>query len=330
VTWYDPVNILNSAKGSNDPAYDHGLYNPDGTIKPRAPKPAAPQGTTYNPSTGTSIYTGGGGQPAPAQATTGSSTAPSFAPPAAAPPTAPPNTTGLQPGQGSPGDVGYNGNVPGAGENVANSYLSYYGQNGTPTTSNRAEEAYQSFNHSTPANMDPYYNNAERNATNDINKQMAARGQFGSSNAVGQISNATTNLRAQQAKDEASYGLQRAGLKGTLGSGADSSSLASSTNDLNWMSGLTGLAFNAQKEGMARYELGNQDAKAAADTASGIIGDNGKASIANDKDLLIQMLMAQYGMSKDAATAAASKASASDAQDSKALNTAVSAGSLFV
>src|ERR1700748_3093785 len=87
----------------------------------------------------------------------------------------------LQPGQGSPNDVGYNGNVPGVGENVAGSLLSYYGQNGTPSPTNNAADAYSSFRDSTPANMNPYYDNAVRNADNDINRQMAARGQFGSS-----------------------------------------------------------------------------------------------------------------------------------------------------
>lgn len=211
---------------------------------------------------------------------------------------------GLQPGQGSPGDVGFNGNVPGAGENVSASYLNYYGQTGTPTTSNNAQQAYTDFRNSTPANMDPYYDNAQRNSANDINKQMAARGQYGSSNAVGVLSNASTNLRAQQAKDNAQYGLSRYGLEGTLASGADQSSVAQSQNDMNWMNGLSNLGFANQKESTARYELGNEDAYKAASTASGIQAQVGNAEIANDEALLQQIGAAGSGATADQVTAA--------------------------
>lgn len=250
----------------------------------------------------------------------GPSTAPTYSP------GAPYQPTGLQPGSGSPGDVGFNGNVPGAGENVSASYLNYYGANGTPTTSNNAQQAYTDFRSSSPANMAPYYDNAERNQTNTINKAMAARGSYGSSNAVGTIANASTNLRAQQAKDEAQYGLSRYGLEGQLASGSDASSGAQSTNELNWMKGVSDLGFQNQKEGTARYELGNEDAYKAASTISGIEGSTGQAEISNDQALLTAMLQAGSGATADQVAAAQTKLSQATAASNQ--NTATTTGAL--
>ena len=267
---------------------------------------------------------------APSDAAPKTNTSPTTAQPGA--PGFNPSSTGvtLHPGQGSPQDVGFNGNVPGIGEDVAGSFLGYYGANGMPGVSNNAQGAYTAFQSSTPANMSMYYDNAQRNATNDINKQMAARGQYGSSNAVGTISNATTNLRAQQAKDEAQYGLSRASLAGSLARGSDESSAASSADERAWVSGLSDLGFKAQREATARYELGNEDAKKAADTASGIAGSVGAAAIQNDQALFIQMLEAQGMSHSDAVTAAQNRVDASDARSARTLAAAGTALSYFV
>lgn len=243
--------------------------------------------------------------------------------PAAAP-------TGLQPGTGNPSDVGFNGNVPGTGENVANSYLNYYGANGTPSAAQNAQGAYNAFQQSTPVDMSGYYDNAQRLQDNSINTQMAARGSYGSSNAVGTLAAADTNLRAQQANAEGQYQLQRAGLAGTLASGADASSVAGSNNDLNWMGGLSQLGFQAQKEGTARYELGNQDALTAANTMSNIQGSVGNQEIQSQYNDLVQQLTAQGMTAGDASTAAQNQLSRSDAQDDAAATTAVSAMAYFV
>ena len=208
---------------------------------------------------------------------------------------------------GGPIDVGYNGNVPGMGENVSAAFLGQYAQNGTPSTTQNAQGAYSQFQQSTPANMDPYYDNASRNSANAINTQMAARGSYGSSNAVGVLSNAETNLRAQQAKDEAGYGLSRAGLGGTLASSADQSSLANSTNERNWMSGLSDLAFQNQKQGMDRYQQHADNTFRGAQAGAGIEQRTGTAAIDAQQNLLVQTLMAQSGMSFDQATAAANQ-----------------------
>jgi hypothetical protein len=214
-----------------------------------------------------------------------------------------PAVTGLQPGNGA-GINGVDLTQPGMGENVSNAYLSAYAQNGTPTTSNNAQQAYTDFRNSQPANMDPYYNNAQRLSDNAINTQMAARGSYGSSNAIGVLSNADTNLRAQQAKDEAQYGLQRYGLQGQLASGSDVSSLNQSNNERDWMNGLTDIGFKNQRESTARGQLGFEDQLKGAGVISGIEGQVGGAEIANDEALLEKLRAADSGATADQVTAA--------------------------
>lgn len=200
---------------------------------------------------------------------------------------------GLQ--QGQVGDVGYNGNAPGAGEQYAGSALNYYGQGNIPGVSNNQQQNYQQFQQSTPADMSSYYDNAQRQSDNAINTQMAARGSYGSSNAIGQISNADTNLRAQQARDQAQYGLQRAQLGGSLAGGADSQSNNASQNQLAWTQGLGALAFQGQQAGMQRYEQGNQDAMQAAGALSGLEGQSYQDASNADPGLMDAAMNAQNG-----------------------------------
>lgn len=127
-------------------------------------------------------------------------------------------------------------------------------QSGTPGTTNRAEEAYQSFKGTQPVNMDPYYDREVQTGTNDINRQLASRGMFGSTVGMNQLGNAIGGIRAQQAKDEAGYQLQRGGLLGTLASGADTSSQAQSRNQLDWTKGLGDIAHNADTSNLARLK----------------------------------------------------------------------------
>lgn len=200
---------------------------------------------------------------------------------------------GLQ--QGQVGDVGYNGNALGAGEQYAGSALNYYGQGNIPGVSNNQQQNYQQFQQSTPADMSSYYDNAQRQSDNAINTQMAARGSYGSSNAIGQLSNADTNLRAQQARDQAQYGLQRAQLGGSLAGGADSQSNNASQNQLAWTQGLGALAFQGQQAGMQRYEQGNQDAMQAAGALSGLEGQNYQDASNADTGLMDAAMNAQNG-----------------------------------
>jgi hypothetical protein len=57
--------------------------------------------------------------------------------------------------------------------------------------------------------LDPYYNNAAKNLSEDINRQYASRGMFGSTPALQGIGRGLTDLRADQAKNEADYNLKR-------------------------------------------------------------------------------------------------------------------------
>ena len=134
---------------------------------------------------------------------------------------------------------------------------------GGPGVSNRAEEAYQHFNASTPANMDPYYANERRKAEEAIRKTMSARGSYGSSATDDLYNEAYTNLAADAAKANAQYGLQRAGLMGSLAQGADSSSLAGSGDRRNWTSVLGSLAGQGDNAGLSRVIGGANVAGAA-------------------------------------------------------------------
>lgn len=201
---------------------------------------------------------------------------------------------GLQAGQAGPG-VGYNQNAPGQGEQYASAALGYYGAGNIPGVSNNQQSNYQQFQQSTPADTSSYYANAQRLQDNDINKQMAARGQFGSSNAVGQISNADTNLAAQQANANAQYGLQRAQLGGSLAGGADAQSNAASQNQLGWTQGLGNLAFEGQQTGANRYQQGFQNDMSLANQLSGMEGANYGAATQNDQSLMNDAMNAQNG-----------------------------------
>jgi hypothetical protein len=125
-------------------------------------------------------------------------------------------------------------------------------------TAQNAQGAYDQFQNSTPANMSPYYDNAVLNANKDINNQYAARGLYNSSSATNALGTADANIRAQQAKDEAQYGLSRAGLGGTLAGSADTSSRGASQDMLSWLTGGGQLANAAQGLGIqGAMGLGN-------------------------------------------------------------------------
>lgn len=122
----------------------------------------------------------------------------------------------------------------------------------TPTTANNAQGAYNQFQGSTPADTSSYYNNAVKNATEDVNAAAAGGGTLGSTGAADQARRASTDLRGQQAQADAQYGLSRAGLAGSLASGADVSSGRDVQNQLGWMTGLGGLANQTQNSALQR------------------------------------------------------------------------------
>lgn len=155
--------------------------------------------------------------------------------------------------------------APGAGEQYWNGISGKAGD--VPFTAQNAQGAYDQFQASTPANMDPYYNRAQQLQEGAINSAAAARGMGGASSTTNQLAASDTNLRAQQAKDEAQYGLNRAQLGGQLASGADQSSSQNIQNRLGWMTGLGSLANQTQSGELSRL-LGGMQGAGQADTAN--------------------------------------------------------------
>ncbi len=315
---YDPsIDQANAPASGYLPQITTQTYNPVSTGTGSGASPSQLGRTSFGQNGMTTVggpYTVGTAAP-----TTGS-----YAPPA---PAAQPSYAPVQ------SDLGFDATSAGMGENVSAALIGHYADTGIPSTAQNAQGAYDEFNRSTPADMSSYYNNASRNSANRINTEMAARGSYGSSNAVGVLGNAETNLRAQQAKDEAGYGLQRAGLRGTLAGGADQSSLAHSADERNWVGALSDLGFKNQREGAARFQMGYGIANDLADKASGIEASTGSAEIQAQEQLLMQQLMSQGMSASDASTAAHNTVAAQNASDARAVDTtekAIQAGAMFV
>lgn len=152
----------------------------------------------------------------------------------------------------------------GGGEDMAAFIASIFQPGSTPGASNRADEFYQQFLGQMPdlksdPGLQPYYDRARQKAAEDINRQMAARGMWGSSAAGGMIGEAMTDLGAEQATREAEYYLnmlaERRGWQdtgGQLAGSADSSSRGQAANELAWTQGLAGIANEGQELELAR------------------------------------------------------------------------------
>lgn len=157
--------------------------------------------------------------------------------------------------------------------NADAAYAAYAGS--TPADLARTSmEAFQDFKRSTPADMSGYYDNAGRQAMERLNSAMAAKGVYGSSASNDAASEALTNLAADRAKNEANYGLSRAGLEGTLGASASTESLNAGKFGLDQYGLLGNMASAADASSLARgnYGLNRQglliSAGQAADTAA--------------------------------------------------------------
>lgn len=215
---------------------------PQNALRSAPQKPTALRSAPAQPGAGTVNYKPGGNslqmQTAPAS---GAAMAPSVTAPNAQP---------QIPGYSDPSQIqtpqGWDFTAPGVGEQYFN-YALDQSQNRAPT-SNNAQGAYQNFLNTSPADMNPYYDAARRRFTQGTNTQLAARGVYGSSVGEDQLMEGLGNLNAQQAKDEADYGLSRNQLGGSLASSSDRSSLAGSQNDLSYMSALGGMANSAQDQ----------------------------------------------------------------------------------
>jgi hypothetical protein len=91
------------------------------------------------------------------------------------------------------------------------------------------------------ANMDPYYDLAFQDSARQLNQASASRGRFNSTGAMNQITQASTRLNAQQAKDEAGYQLDRAKAMGDL-------AVSGTAGKADWMTNMGNLAFGAADE----------------------------------------------------------------------------------
>jgi hypothetical protein len=178
-----------------------------------------------------------------------------------------------------------------AGEQYGANVQAKYGYGNTPNGSNYAEQYYKQFPGAPALSEDlaPYYTDAERRANEQINSQAASRGMFGSSYAADQGREATVNLEAQRAKDEAQYGLSRAGemrnweqLGGQLAGQADTSNLQNAQNKLAWTTGIGSLLNDTSKLGLSRAQ-GSQGLLSALDQ-SGIDRANAMMGIAGNAD----------------------------------------------
>lgn len=163
--------------------------------------------------------------------------------------------------------LGQNYTAPGRSEGFAGKTLGQY-ENGTPEGTTQQSSNYERFAGERPhiasePGFDSYYDRAAERLSRDMGNQQAARGVYGSSVGLGQTGDALKDLRADQAKNEANYNLQRLGeergwegLQGQLAGSADQNSLANSANRLGWLQGLGGLANQGDVFGLNRINSG--------------------------------------------------------------------------
>lgn len=216
---------------------------------------------------------------------------------------------------------------PGAAQNYWQQVQGQYGPGG-PGTTNYSEQAYKNFQKPNIANdpgLDPYYQNAQKRLTEGINNQAAARGMFGSSGALNQLTEGMGNLAAEQANREAQYNLQRLGeqrawegLGGQLAGQADQSSRAGSQDALAWTQGLGQLAGNADQSELSRLmggmnaattaqQLGRERARdyigdmmGASGALAGMTGNTYDDMLQTDAGLMNNSLMMENGLANAA------------------------------
>ncbi len=152
-------------------------------------------------------------------------------------------------------------NQAGPGSNEASKYwegVQGATRTGPPKSTNWAQQQYQQFSGSQPADMSSYYDNAVRRGSEDIQRAYGATGSYGSTRSMDAQAENSMNLRAQQAKDQAQYDLSRGALGGQLAGQADNSSRANISSDLGWLQGLGGLAMGVDQNNLQRQlGLGN-------------------------------------------------------------------------
>ena len=189
--------------------------------------------------------------------------------------------------------------------------------------------------------LDPYYSNAAKNLSEDVNRQYASRGLFGSTAALQGVGRGLTDLRAQQAKQEADYNLARLAeqrgwntLLGNEANAADQNRLtalgiggtmATTTQGLDQqraavLGNLLDASGHLDLQKLQAYLQGGQNAEVLknnrvgqlfnstfqpAALASGEVGAAGNAEITSDQQMLDAIIAAALGKTTDAANFAA-------------------------
>jgi len=166
----------------------------------------------------------------------------------------------------------------GKGESFADSVIEHFSKEGIPDTSNEAKTTLDSFRAKQPQDLSPYYDYASKLTSAKIDNAMSARGSYGSSNATGQIGAAEMALRADEAKANAQYGLDRYAQEGNLAGSADASDARGSALKYEWTKGLSDLAFKNQDAGEGRnQQLFDDNFRVAAAKAGNWTDATGKA-----------------------------------------------------
>jgi hypothetical protein len=216
--------------------------------------------------------------------------------------------------------------MPGQGQEWQARNAGAYAQGGP--VSNYAEREYLNMERpdvQREANLNKYYDRAEGQMSDSINRQMAARGMFGSSAALDQLQDASTGLRSEQANREADYrlralGEQRAwqGLGGQLASSADTSGRLGSQNQLQWLNSGGQMAMAAEAQRLNALNSGMNAATQAqmaertrgqdyfgntmglGSQLAGISERNTDAMLQDDSTLMNNSIMFQTGLAEDA------------------------------
>lgn len=188
-----------------------------------------------------------------------------------------------------------------------------------------------------------YYDNAEKNVVKALGRELAAIGSYGSSVGLGQIGKSVGDLRADQARHEAQYNLDRLGeqraweeLGGTLAREADASGRANidtmsglardatsglldrfktgaaaaetgDTTDLARITGGINAALGGQGAREGRIETGRNAIQEASQGLMGIIGGNWDKLLSGDQELFDAINQYYLGKTREDANWASSQ-----------------------
>lgn len=102
------------------------------------------------------------------------------------------------------------------------------------------------------ANMGAYYDRAWDTGSKRLNNEFAARGAYNSGAATQQLSDLAANLGAQQSRDEAQYGLDRARVGSMLSQAASGEARSTLGDQMSVLQGQLGAASDADRAKLAR------------------------------------------------------------------------------